>query len=387
MPPIDGLDSVRSLEQPRRDDLEAGAARAWSSSAAARSASELAQAWSTLGTDGHPGRGRGAPAAARGAVRRRAGRRRRCATPTGSTCAPASSPSGIARADDGVAVELSDGSRVEAEEILVAVGRKPRTEEHRPGVGRDRAGRARLPRDRRPTAGRRPRLALRGRRRQRPGAVHPHGQVPGLGRRRERARPRGRGRSPKASARPGSPSPTPRSPPSARRSRRPKRPGSTLGPSTSPTDGTAGASFYGKGTGGTSRLVIDETRESDRRRHLHRLRDRRLPPRRDHRYRRRSSARAPTPRRRRLPHPQRDLAEAARGLRPLEPSVGVERLVLPERRLGRQSCLGKLRDPCGGRFRSSTRASCWERRRPGRARRPTGSGRPARGGRAGGWPG
>jgi len=28
-----------------------------------------------------------------------------------------------------------------------------------------------------------------------------------------------------------------------------------------PTDGTAGASFYGKGTGGTSRIVIDETRQ------------------------------------------------------------------------------------------------------------------------------
>jgi dihydrolipoamide dehydrogenase len=29
-----------------------------------------------------------------------------------------------------------------------------------------------------------------------------------------------------------------------------------------PTDGTAGASFYGKGTGGTSRLVIDQTTQT-----------------------------------------------------------------------------------------------------------------------------
>jgi dihydrolipoamide dehydrogenase len=42
----------------------------------------------------------------------------------------------VRAADPGVAVELSDGERVEAEEILVAVGRKPRTE----GIGLDSAG-------------------------------------------------------------------------------------------------------------------------------------------------------------------------------------------------------------------------------------------------------
>ena len=63
----------------------------------------------------------------------------------------------------------------------------------RPRLDRGRDRRARLPRDRRPAAGRRARVALRDRRRQRPGAAHPHRQVPGLGGRREPARPRGRG--------------------------------------------------------------------------------------------------------------------------------------------------------------------------------------------------
>ncbi len=58
-------------------------------------------------------------------------------------------------------------------------------------------------------------------------------------------------------------------------------------------------------------------RARHRRRHLHRLRDRRLPPRRDRRNSRRSPSRPTPPRGRRLPDPQRDLAEAARGLRAL----------------------------------------------------------------------
>ena len=68
-----------------------------------------------------------------------------------------------------------------------------------------------------------------------------------------------------------------------------------------PTDGTPGASFQGKDTGGTSRLVVDQADGDDRRRHLHRLRDRRLPPGGDRRDRRRGAALAPAPRGRRLP--------------------------------------------------------------------------------------
>ena len=103
----------------------------------------------------------------------------------------------------------------------------------------------------------------------------------------------------------------------------------------------------------------------DRRRHLHRLRDRRLPPGGDGRDRRRGAAAAPAPRDRRLPHPQRDLAEAAREVR--------------SRRLSRR------RQTVERLFRS--RAGPAGSRRPGRGRRPTGSRRGARGGRAGGSPG
>ncbi len=67
-------------------------------------------------------------------------------------------------------------------------------------------------------------------------------------------------RSPKASARRASPSPTRRSPRSARRSnRRAKRAIDAVAVDVD-TDGTAGASFYGKETGGTSRIVVDRAR-------------------------------------------------------------------------------------------------------------------------------
>ncbi len=131
-----------------------------------------------------------------------------------------------------------------------------------------------------------------------------------------------------------------------------------------PTDGTAGASFQGKETGGTSRLVIDEPRGVNRRRHLHRLRDRRLPPRRHDRDRRRGPAPTAPPRGCRLPKPQRDLAEAPRGRRPLEQ---------------------RLDQTLERRFRSSR--TSWGTRGPHRGRRPSRSGRGARGGRAGGSPG
>ena len=55
--------------------------------------------------------------------------------------------------------------------------------------------------------------------------------------------------------------------------------------------------------------------QGDRRRHLRRLRDRRLPPRGDDRDRRRGAARSPLACGPRVPHPQRGLAQAAGGLR------------------------------------------------------------------------
>ena len=315
------------------------------------------------GDGGHPGRGRRADPAARGALRQRAGRRRPCATGTASTSAPAPTPSGSARAAAGVEVELDGGERLEAAELLVAVGRKPRTA----GIGLDSVGvepgERRLPRDRRADAGRRQRLALRGRRRQRPGALHPHGQVPGLDRRRERPRPRGRGDRRRARPAPGH-----LHRPAGRRGRHDpragrRRPGSTRRAVDVATDGTAGASFYGKDTGGTTRLVVDRGRRTivgatftgfETADFLHAATIAIVGE---------VPARPPAPRRRRLPHPQRDLAQAAGGVRSQA----------DERSDGRAA------------FRSS-RTSCGN---PGtcRGRRPSRSGRAARGGRAGASPG
>ena len=79
-----------------------------------------------------------------------------------------------------------------------------------------------------------------------------------------------------------------------------------------PTDGTAGASFQGKDTGGTSRLVIDQDKQTivgatftgfETADFLHAATDRN---------RRRSAPPSPTPRGSRLPHAQRDLAKADR---------------------------------------------------------------------------
>ena len=163
--------------------------------------SELAQAWSTLGTDGHPDRGRGAacsrarsPSPAR---KSRAALRETHGVDVRTGALAQAGRSGAGRRRD--RVELDDGSGVEARRDP-GRGRAPAP--HRRSSGWRRSGSSRgaggFLRDRRPAAGRRPRVALRDRRRQRPGPVHPHGQVPGLGRRREPARATRSRRSPKA---------------------------------------------------------------------------------------------------------------------------------------------------------------------------------------------
>ena len=192
MPPIDGLDRGRAWNNRDATTAKRGAGE---HDRARRRAGRL-RARAGLGDPGHrghPDRGRA------------------------SGCSPARSPSPASRSrdalrddfgvdvrtgrqgepgrrdgGDGVVAELDDGARSRPTELLVAVGRGPRTAE----IGLEPSGvepARRLPRDRRPAAGRRARLALRRRRRQRPRPVHPHGQVPGLGRRREPPRPRGRG--------------------------------------------------------------------------------------------------------------------------------------------------------------------------------------------------
>ncbi len=166
----------------------------------------------------------------------------------------------VAATDGGIAVELDGGGDARgAEELLVAVGRRPRSE----GIGLDSVGVE-------PGAG----GFLETDERMRVGGsdwLYAVGDVNGralfthMGKYQawvaaENALGR-RGRGGRGSPGPahGSPSPTPRSRQSASRSSRPGRRGSTRWPIDVATDGTAGASFYGKDTGGTSRLVVDES--------------------------------------------------------------------------------------------------------------------------------
>ena len=135
-----------------------------------------------------------------------------------------------------VTLYLGDGSSLEADEILVATGRGPRT-----GISASSPSAwSRADRGRRPAAsGRhRRRLAVRRRRRQRPRPAHPHGQVPGAHRgRRDRGRARGeqpaRRRAPRADA--GRSLGRLHRPPGRRggthRGRRRARPGLACGPS------------------------------------------------------------------------------------------------------------------------------------------------------------
>ena len=76
-----------------------------------------------------------------------------------------------------VSLQLEGGEELRGDELLVAVGRRPRTAE----LGLESVGRRgrRLHRGRRLDAGRRLGLAVRDRRRQRALAAHAHGQVPG----------------------------------------------------------------------------------------------------------------------------------------------------------------------------------------------------------------
>ena len=246
--------------------------RAWSSSAAARSAAELAQAWSSLGTKVTLVEGGRAAARPRGALRGRTGRRG-AARPLRRRRAARRPGAAVRASGGGVVVELRDGGAVEGEPSSSSrSAASPRTA----GIGLDSIGvepdERRLPRDRRPAAGRRRRLALRDRRRQRPRPLHPHGQVPGLGRRRERCSGARSRRSPKGL---GSPRVTFTDPQvaavgktlAAGRSRQ----GSTPARSTSPPTARPAPASRARGPVAPSRIVVDQRRGHDRRRHLHRL--------------------------------------------------------------------------------------------------------------------
>jgi pyruvate/2-oxoglutarate dehydrogenase complex dihydrolipoamide dehydrogenase (E3) component len=127
MPPIDGLDSVRAWNN-RDATTSKRVPESMIVLGGGPVGSELAQAWSTLGTrvtliEGENGllpreerfAGEGVAASLRDAY--------------GIEVRTGVLAERISPADPGVVVELNDGSRAEGEELLVAIGRVPRTKE------------------------------------------------------------------------------------------------------------------------------------------------------------------------------------------------------------------------------------------------------------------
>jgi pyruvate/2-oxoglutarate dehydrogenase complex dihydrolipoamide dehydrogenase (E3) component len=259
MPPIDGLDSVRAW-----NNRDATAAEQAPDSMVVLGGgpvgSELAQAWSTLGTavtlvEGEerllPREERFAGEQVAASLRERFGVDVR----TGTLAERVSAAGG------GIAVELRGGDRVEAAELLVAVGRRPRTE----GIGLDSAGvapgeRGFLETDDRLRVGGRDWLYA-------VGDVNGRALFTHMGKYQAWvAAENVLGRDVEATAEATAlPRVTFTDPQVA-----------AVGPTLAqaedagiearaidvPTDGTAGASFYGKGTGGTSRLVVDGSTET-----------------------------------------------------------------------------------------------------------------------------
>jgi pyruvate/2-oxoglutarate dehydrogenase complex dihydrolipoamide dehydrogenase (E3) component len=258
MPPIEGLDSVRAW-----NNREATTSKQVPESMVVLGGgpvgSELAQAWSTLGTEvtlvegGERLLSREEAFASEqvaAALRERHGVDVR----TGVQAQR------VGPSQTGVAVELADGSTVEAAEILVAVGRKPRTE----GIGLDSVGiepgeQGFLKTDNRlRVEGRDWLYAV--------GDVNWRALFTHMGKYQAWvAAENALGREVEAIAEGiGSPRVTFTDPQVASAGKtldQAREAGIDAKAVDVPTDGTAGASFQGKETGGTSRLVIDEARQ------------------------------------------------------------------------------------------------------------------------------
>jgi len=258
MPPIDGLDSVRAWNN-RDGTTSKRVPTSMVVLGGGPVGCELAQAWSTLGTEvtlvegGERLLSREEPFAGEEvatALRERHGVDVR----TGIQAQR------ISQTDEGVAIELGDGSTVEAAEILVAVGRKPRTD----GIGLESIGvepgkDGFLETD--------DHLRISGR-----DWLYAVGDVNGralfthMGKYQAWvAAENALGREVEATAEGiGSPRVTFTDPQVAAVGQtldQAREAGINAKAIDVPTDGTAGASFQGKDTGGTSRLVIDETQK------------------------------------------------------------------------------------------------------------------------------
>jgi len=257
MPPIDGLAEVRTW-----NNREATTAGSTPDSMAVLGGgpvgAELAQAWASLGTRVTLVEGEGrllpreepfAGEQVAAALRERHGVDVRTGTRAER----------VERAGGGVALALSDGDRVEAAELLVAVGRAPRTGE----IGLDSAGiepneRGYLETDDRMRVGGREWLYAVGDVNGRALLTHMGKYQAWVAAENVLGRP-----AAAAAEATGSPRVTFTDP-------QVSAVGKTLAEAEAdgiaaravdvPTDGTAGASFYGRDTGGTSRLVVDTDR-------------------------------------------------------------------------------------------------------------------------------
>jgi dihydrolipoamide dehydrogenase len=257
MPPVDGLDSVQSWNN-REGTTSKRIPESMVVLGGGPVGCELAQAWSTLGTKvtlvegGERLLAREEPFAGE-QVAAALGERHGVDVRTGVQ-AQRVSPSGA-----GVAVELGDGAAVEAAEILVAVGRKPRTE----GIGLGSIGvepgkGGFLETDARLRVSERDWLYA-------VGDVNGRALFTHMGKYQAWvAAENALGREVEAAAEGiGSPRVTFTDPQVAAAGKtldQAREAGVDARAVDVPTDGTAGASFQGKETGGTSRLVIDEKR-------------------------------------------------------------------------------------------------------------------------------
>ena len=258
MPPIDGLDSVSAWNN-RKGTTAQRVPASMIVLGGGPVGAELAQAWSSLGAsitllEGAdrllPREEPFAGAQVAAAMRDRHGVDVRTATRAER----------VQASGDGVAVELSDGDRVEAEEILVAVGRKPRSEEiglETVGVEPGDDGFLETD-DRLRVAGRDRLYAI--------GDVNGRALLTHMGKYQAWVAAENiLGREAEALAEgSGSPRVTFTDPQVAAVGKtlaEAKEAGIDARAVDVDTDGTAGASFQGRETGGTSRLVVDESRQ------------------------------------------------------------------------------------------------------------------------------
>jgi dihydrolipoamide dehydrogenase len=258
MPPIEGLDSVTAWNN-REGTTSKRIPESMIVLGGGPVGSELAQAWSTLGTrvtliEGaerllsreEPFAGEQVAAALR--------------EKHGVDVRAGVLAQRVAQGDGGVRLELGDGTAVEAAELLVAIGRRPRTG----GIGLDTAGvepgkGGFLETDTRMRVGGREWLYA-------VGDVNGRALFTHMGKYQAWvAAENALGREVEAAAEAlGSPRVTFTDPQVAAAGRtldQAREAGIDARAVDVPTDGTAGASFQGKGTGGTSRLVIDESRQ------------------------------------------------------------------------------------------------------------------------------